>query len=56
MFETIVLPWGEAAYPQTMDWELHSLPYINLFASLSTHDHDAFAARAEPNNLQYMRA
>jgi hypothetical protein len=56
VFQTIILPWGEAAYPQGMDWELHSLPYINLFASLATHDHDAFAARAEQTNLQYMLA
>lgn len=56
MFETDLLPWGEAAYPQGMDWELHSLPYINLFATLATRDKDPFAARMEQNILQYMRA
>ena len=56
MFRTIILPWGEAAYPQGMDWELHSLPYLNLFASLGTHDQDPFAARMEQCSLQYVRA
>src|SRR5262249_12326504 len=23
MFQSFLLPWGEAAYPQGMDWELH---------------------------------
>ena len=56
MFETDLLPWGEAAYPQGMDWELHGLPYINLFATLATRDKDPFAARMEQSSLQYMRA
>lgn len=56
MFQTILLPWGEAAYPQGMDWELHGLPYINLFAALATQKHDAFAARMEQQSLQYLRA
>ncbi|HEY2589638.1 MAG TPA: hypothetical protein VGI81_28090 [Tepidisphaeraceae bacterium] len=56
MFRSIILPWGEAAYPQGMDWELHGLPFINLFATLATRDKDPFAARAEQFNLQYMRA
>jgi hypothetical protein len=56
MFRTILLPWGEAAYPQGMDWELHGLPYINLFAALATRDKDPFAARMEQASLQYLRA
>ena len=56
MFQTIILPWGEAAYPQGMDWELHGLPYLNLFASLGTHEQDPFAARMEQCSLQYLRA
>jgi hypothetical protein len=56
MFRTVILPWGEAAYPQGMDWELHGLPYINLFAALGTHDRDPFAARMEQQSLQYIRA
>ena len=36
MFQTILLPWGESAYPQGMDWELHGLPYLNLYASLAS--------------------
>jgi hypothetical protein len=56
MFQSIILPWGEAAYPQGMDWELHSLPYINLYASLATHWRDPFAARMEQCSLQYLRA
>jgi hypothetical protein len=56
MFQTIVLPSGEVAYPQSMDWELHGLPYINLYAALACGHQDALAARAEDNCLQYMRA
>lgn len=56
MFQTLLLPWGEAAYPQGMDWELHGLPFLNLFASLATHGHDPLAARMEERSLQYMRA
>jgi hypothetical protein len=56
MFRKILLPWGEAAYPQGMDWELHGLPYINLYATLATRDKDAFASRMEQCELQYIRA
>ena len=56
MFQTLVLPCGESAYPQGMDWELHGLPYINLFASLATCQNDPLAARMEKIALQYMRA
>jgi hypothetical protein len=56
MFQTIILPWGEAAYPQGMDWELHSLPFLNLFASLGTGEKDPLAARLEDRSLQYLRA
>ncbi len=56
MFETIILPWGEVAYPQGMDWELHGLPYLNLYASLATHNHDSLAAHMEQCSLQYLRA
>lgn len=56
MFRSIILPWGEAAYPQGMDWELHGLPFINLYATLATHDRDPFAARMEQCCLQYIRA
>lgn len=55
MFQSIILPWGEAAYPQGMDWELHGLPFINLYATLATHDSDPFAARMEQCTLQLMR-
>ena len=56
MFQTIILPWGEAAYPQGMDWELHGLPYINLFASLGTLKKDPFAVHMERSSLQYLRS
>src|SRR5262249_47009319 len=56
MFRTIILPWGEAAYPQGMDWELHGLIFLNLFASLATHWKDPFAALMEQSALQYLRA
>lgn len=56
MFRTIILPWGEAAYPQGMDWELHGLTFMNLYASLATHNKDAFAAHMEQSTLQYKRA
>jgi hypothetical protein len=56
MFQTVILPWGEAAYPQGMDWELHGLPFINLFAALGSHGKDPVAARMEERSLQYIRA
>jgi hypothetical protein len=56
MFQTIILPWGEAAYPQGMDWELHGLTFINLYAALATHWHDPLAAHHEQCILQYLRA
>ncbi len=56
MDRTIVLPWGEVAYPQSMDWELHGLPYINLYAALATRWQDPFAAHMEQDTLQYTRA
>ncbi|MGZ4972430.1 MAG: hypothetical protein ACXWDN_06690 [Limisphaerales bacterium] len=55
MFEKYILPTGEAAYPQGMDWELRGVPYINLFASLARYQSDAFAARVEKTYLQYFR-
>lgn len=56
MFRTIILPWGESADPQGMDWELHGLPFIDLYGALATQDQDPFAARMEQGSLQYMRA
>jgi hypothetical protein len=56
MLQTLILPCGESAYPQGMDWELHGLPFINLFASLGTWQRDPLAARMEEVTLQYMRA
>ena len=56
MFQTVILPWGEAACPQGMDWELHGLPFINLYASLATQHRDPFAAHMEQSSLQYLRA
>ncbi len=55
MFETFVLPWGETAFPQGIDWEQHGLPPTNLFASLGTFMHDPNAAAMEQINLQYLR-
>jgi hypothetical protein len=56
MLQTILLPWGEAAFPQGMDWELHGLNFINLYASLATWQHDPLAAHMERITLQYSRA
>jgi hypothetical protein len=56
MFQKIILPWGETAYPQGMDWELHGLPFINLYAALATHARDTLAAHVEQSSLQYLRA
>jgi len=56
MFQTIILPWAETADPQGMDWELHGLPFIDLYATLATRDKDPFAARMEQSSLQYLRA
>jgi hypothetical protein len=55
MFQTVLLPWGESAYPQGMDWELHGLPFINLYAALATHNQDPYASRLEQCELQLMR-
>lgn len=56
MFQGILLANGEAACPQGMDWELHGLPYCNLFASLASYEKDPLAARLENVYIQYMRA
>jgi hypothetical protein len=56
MFQTIILPSSESAYPQSMDWELHGLSFINLYASLASRHQDTLAARMEDNCLQYERA
>lgn len=56
MFQTILLPSGETAYPQGQDWELHGLNPINLFAGLATFMKDPMAAEMEKTNVQYMRA
>jgi hypothetical protein len=56
MLQTIILPAGGSAFPQGMDWELHGLSFINLYASLGSYQKDALAARMENNCLQYMRA
>lgn len=56
MFQATLLPWGEPACPQGMDWELHGLTFINLYASLSTHWHDPLAAHLEQCILQYLQA
>jgi hypothetical protein len=56
VFQEIILPWGASAYPQGMDWELHGLPFVNLYASLASYQKDAFAARMENRAVQYIRA
>ena len=55
-FKESPLPNGESACPQSMDWELHGLPYVNLFASLASYKQDALAAHLEKTYVQYMRA
>ncbi len=55
MFQGVILPSGESAFPQGMDWELHGLTFINLFASLASWQKDPLAARMEQASLQYMR-
>lgn len=56
VFQGLLLPSGETAFPQGMDWEMHNLPAINLFANLATYKHDPVAAKAEKTIIQYMRA
>jgi hypothetical protein len=56
MFRTLLLPLGETAFPQGMDWELHGLPPTNLFASLGRYMKDPLAAGTEKINAQYLRA
>jgi hypothetical protein len=55
MFQTLILPSADSAYPQGMDWELHGLPFVNLYASLATYQKDPLAARMEKLALQYLR-
>jgi len=55
MLRMLLLPCGEAARPQGMDWELHGLPNINLCASLGAYMRDAQAANLEKVVLQRMR-
>jgi hypothetical protein len=56
VLRSIMLPCGESAFPQGMDWELHGLPNINLLASLATYKKDALAAGMEKIVLQRMRS
>jgi len=56
MLQAIILSGGESAFPQGMDWELHGLSFINLYASLASYQKDALAARLENNCIQYLRA
>lgn len=56
MFQTLLLPSGETAYPQGQDWELHGLNPIQLFAALGTVKQDPLAAKMERINVQYMRS
>ncbi len=56
MYQGILLPTGEAAYPQGMDWDLRGTPYISLFAALASYRRDPVAAHLEEVFLQYMRA
>lgn len=55
VLQTIMLPCGESAFPQGMDWELHGLPKINLLASLATYKQDPLAAGMEKIVLQRIR-
>ncbi len=55
VLQTIMLPNGESAFPQGMDWELHGLPDINLTASLATYKKDPLAAGMEQIILQKVR-
>ena len=55
VLQTIMLPSGESAFPQGMDWELHGLPDINLVASLATYKKDPLAAGMEQIILQRIR-
>jgi hypothetical protein len=55
MLRTLLLPCGESARPQGMDWELHGLQSINLLASLGTRMNDPVAVDMEKVVLQRMR-
>jgi hypothetical protein len=55
VLQTVLLPCGESAFPQGMDWELHGLPKINLLASMATYKQDPLAAGMEKIVLQRMR-
>jgi hypothetical protein len=55
VLQTIMLPSGESAFPQSIDWELHGLPDINLTASLATSKKDPLAAGMEQIILERIR-
>ncbi len=55
MLQTLLLPCGDSARPQGMDWELHGLPNINLMASLGTLMRDPTATDVEKIVLQRIR-
>jgi hypothetical protein len=55
VLKTIMLPCGESAFPQGMDWEIHGLPNINLLATFATYKKDSFAAEKEKIVLQRIR-
>lgn len=56
MFQAIMPPWGEPAYPQGVDWEQHGVPAINLEAFMATYMHNSTAAAMESAYLQHMQA
>ncbi len=55
LLRSIMLPCGESAFPQGMDWEQHGLPNINLLASFGTYMRDPFASGMERIVLQRIR-
>jgi hypothetical protein len=55
VLKTIMLPCGESAFPQGMDWEIHGLPNINLLATFATYKKDSMASEKEKIVLQRIR-
>ncbi len=55
MLQTILLPSADWAFPQGMDWELHSDSHAHYLAWLATYAKDPLAAAMEKRLAQYMR-
>jgi len=55
LLQTILLPSADWAFPQGMDWELHSDSHIHYLAWVAAYTKDPLAAEMERRLAQYLR-